>query len=80
MAVKWMLTITFRSRPGNSEWQFKTIISHKPPEQWLTERLDAVEIGDIPKLEVNILYAREITEDTATELAVRLQERDGHPF
>ena len=76
-AVRWMLTIAFRVRPGNIEWNYKTVVSRRPPEKWLTDRLGPLEMGDVPRLEVNILYAREIDEDAAQALAARLEERGG---
>lgn len=69
-----MLTIVYRSRPGNSEWQYKTVVANKPPERWLADRLSRPELGEHQKLEVNILYAREIDEDAAETLARILQD------
>ena len=65
----WMLTIAHRSLPGNAEWQYKTVISKRPPEQWLVERLDGVGLGDVPRLDVVVLYAREISNEDASRLA-----------
>ena len=46
-----MLTIAFRWRPTNTEWQYKTVITKKPPERWLADRLEAVKIGDVAQLD-----------------------------
>ncbi len=70
-----MLTIAFRSRPGNTEWQYKTILTKKTPEAWLIDRLDPLDIGELRRVEINILYAREIGEDVASRLAERLIDR-----
>lgn len=69
-----MLTIAYRWKPGNTEWQYKTVISKKPPERWLADRLEAVEIGEHARLDVNIIYAREITVEDAQKLADTLEE------
>jgi len=71
-----MLTIAFRWRPGNTEWQYKTVISKKPPERWLVDRLERVPLGEHARLDVNILYAREITTEDAEALENTLTERD----
>lgn len=68
-----MLTIAYRWRPGNTEWQYKTVISKKPPERWLADRLEAI-LGSHPRLDVNILYAREITQEDAETLENALEE------
>ena len=73
--MKWMLTIAFRQRPGNTEWQYKTVVTKKSPEAWLSDRLEAVEIGQHARLDVNILYAREITEEDAERLSTGLENR-----
>lgn len=70
-----MLTIAYRSRPGTSEYQYKTVITRKPPELWLADRLGPTELGALEKLEVNILYAREITDDAAEDLGRALEDR-----
>jgi len=75
VGVKWMLTISFRMRPGNTEWQYKTVVSHKPPEEWLADRMELVELGEVPRLDVNILYAREIGDEAADLLDKRLNAR-----
>ncbi len=69
-----MLTIAFRWRPGNTEWQYKTVISRKPPERWLAERLEAIDLGEHRRLDVNILYAREIDEEAASALQEALED------
>lgn len=69
-----MLTIAVRWRPGNTEWQYKTVISKKPPEHWLADRLDIVELGEHPRMDVNILYAREISQDDADRLESLLEQ------
>lgn len=71
-----MLTIAFRWRPTNTEWQYKTVITKKPPERWLADRLEAVEIGDVAKLEASILFAREIAEDDAEALGQVIEDSD----
>ena len=71
-----MLTIAFRWRPGNTEWQYKTVISKKPPERWLVERLEAIELGEHPRLDVNVLFAREITVEAAEALEKALEDRN----
>jgi len=63
-----MLTIAFRSLPGNAEWQYKTVVTRRPPERWLAERLETVELGEAARLEACVLYAREITEEDAARL------------
>ncbi len=72
--VRWMLTIAFRWRPGNTEWQYKTVISKKPPERWLVDHLEAIDLGEHRRLDVNILYAREITQEDAEGLEKALEE------
>ena len=74
--MKWMLTIVFRWRPTNTEWQYKTVITKKPPERWLADRLEAVKIGDVAKMEASILYAREITEEDAEGLDHVIEDSD----
>ncbi len=69
-----MLTIAFRWRPGNTEWQYKTVISKKPPERWLADRLEAIDLGEHPRLDVNILHAREITQEDAETLEKALED------
>ena len=69
-----MLTIAYRGRPANTEWQYKTVVSKKPPERWLADRLEAVELGKHPHLDVNILYAREISQEDAETLEKALEE------
>jgi hypothetical protein len=71
-----MLTIAYRSRPGNSEWQYKTVIARNPPERWLAHRLTRPELGDHQKLDVNILYAREIADESAEALEQALEDAD----
>ena len=71
-----MLTIAFRWRPGNTEWQYKTVITKKPPERWLADRLEAVDLGEHPKMDVNILYAREIALETAQVLEKALEDEN----
>ena len=71
-----MLTIVFRWRPTNVEWQYKTVITKKPPERWLADRLEAVEIGDVSKLEACILYAREISDEDAEALDAVIEDSD----
>lgn len=73
--VKWMLTIAYRSRPANSEWQYKTVIARNPPEIWLADRLARPEHGEHPILEANVLYAREITDEAAAVLERVLHDR-----
>ncbi len=68
-----MLTIVYRWRPGNTEWQYKTVISKKPPERWLADHLEAIDLGAHPRLDVNILYAREITQEDAETLEKGLE-------
>ena len=34
----------YRWRPGNTEWQYKTVVSKKPPERWLVDRLEAIDL------------------------------------
>jgi hypothetical protein len=68
-----MLTIAYRSRPGNTEWQYKTVIARKPPERWLADRLTPPELGEHSKLDINILFAREITEEAAKALQKSLE-------
>lgn len=70
-----MLTIGYRWRPGNTEWQYKTVVTKKPPELWLTDRLEAVELGEHPKMEVNVLYAREISLESAEALEKALEDQ-----
>ncbi len=71
-----MLTIVYRWRPGNTEWQYKTVISKKPPERWLVDRLEAIDLGKRPRLDVNILFAREISQEDAEALEKALEEDD----
>ncbi|GMR22445.1 MAG: hypothetical protein BMS9Abin37_0796 [Acidobacteriota bacterium] len=71
-----MLTIVYRGRPGNTEWQYKTVISKKPPERWLADRLEAIDLGKHPRLDVNILFAREISQEEAEALEKALEEDD----
>ncbi len=67
-----MLTIVFRWRPTNTEWQYKTVITKKPPERWL----EAVKIGDVAQLEASVLYAREISEEDAEALDLVIEDSD----
>ena len=71
-----MLTIAYRWRPANTEWQYKTVITQKPPERWLIDRLEAVDLGEHPRLDVNILFAREISSEAAETLERALEDRD----
>ena len=52
------------------------MITKKPPERWLADRLEAVKIGDVSKLEASILYAREITEEDAEALDYVIEDSD----
>lgn len=72
--VRWLLTIAYRWRPGNTEWQYKTVVARKPPEQWLADRLGRPEVGEHQKLDVNILYARQIEETDAEALEKALED------
>jgi len=71
-----MLTIAYRWRRGNTEWQYKTVLSRKPPERWLADRLEAIDLGEHPRLDVNILYVREITQEDAEALEKALEPDD----
>ena len=75
--MSWLLTIVHRSRPGNTEWQYKTVVSRLPPELWLADRLEAVEMGETPRVEINIVHAREISEQDALVLTRVLESRGG---
>ena len=71
-----MMTIAHRSKPGNTEWQYKTIVSRKPPEEWLAARLERVEHGQHARLDINVLFAREISDEDADKLTAALESRD----
>ncbi|HXV61083.1 MAG TPA: hypothetical protein VEK15_10345 [Vicinamibacteria bacterium] len=71
--MKWMVTVAFRWRPANMEWQYKTIITGYAPERWLAETLESARRGR-GKLEASILYAREIPDEIAEPLEKKLLE------
>ena len=73
-----MLTVAFRYRPGNTEWQYKTVISTKSPERWLADRLESLEVGTTAKLDACVLYAREITDEDAASLERVLEAHDAN--
>ena len=73
--MRWMLTIAFRWLPGNTEWQYKTVLSNKPPERWLADRLETVELGQHARLDCNIIYAREIARVDAEALERALEDQ-----
>lgn len=72
--MRWLLTIAYRWRPGNTEWQYKTVVARTPPERWLADRLVRPELGEYQKLDLNILYAREIDDSDAETLDRALEE------
>jgi hypothetical protein len=66
--MKWFLTVAVRWRPASMEWEYKNVVSKKPPEEWLADRIEAVHLASYGRQEVCVLYAREISDETATSL------------
>lgn len=66
--VKWFLTVAVRWRPASMEWEYKNVVSRKPPEEWLADRIEAVHLASYGRQEVRVLFAREISEEAAAAL------------
>lgn len=66
--MKWFLTVAVRWRPASMEWEYKNVVSRKPPEEWLADRIEAVQLASYGRQEVCVLYAREISDEAAAVL------------
>ncbi len=75
--MRWFLTVAVRWRPASMEWEYKNVVSRKPPEEWLADRIEAVQLASYGRQEVCVLYAREISDETAEALQERLH-RESH--
>jgi hypothetical protein len=66
--MKWFLTVAVRWRPSSLEWEYKNVISRKPPEEWLADRIESVNLSTYGRQEACVLYAREISDEAAAVL------------
>jgi hypothetical protein len=75
------MTVAVRWRPSSMEWEFRTVVSRKPPEEWLVERMEAAVLAPYGRQELRILFAREITDASAAVLEEALhRDSQASPF
>jgi hypothetical protein len=72
--MKWFLTVAVRWRPASMEWEYKNVVSRKPPEEWLVDRIEAVRLAPYGRQEACVLYAREISDEAAAVLEEALHK------